>query len=109
MAENICNAWHEYLEYTIYLQFDIVNTDTNAIIEEILSEVGGVGGFPGDVFLMSDDTGKALLGTPNGNGQAWLLATHKAQFGAKTIESVRVFGVGEELEQTVMAFKVIGV
>lgn len=58
---------------------------------------------------MSTANGQAVLGTPNGNGGAWLLATHKAKFGLKTIESVRVWAVGDELEKTVLAFEVVNV
>ncbi|KAH7412852.1 hypothetical protein BKA64DRAFT_718838 [Cadophora sp. MPI-SDFR-AT-0126] len=34
---------------------------------------------------------KALLGSPNGKGIYWLLQTHKAQLGIKTIEKVEVW------------------
>jgi hypothetical protein len=50
---------------------------------------------------MSEDAGLAMLGTPNGLGVAWLLLTHKWQFGRRTIASVRVWsGRVEDLTDT---------
>ena len=34
---------------------------------------------------------KALLGTPNGSGIAWLLIQHKRQLGWKMVDSVTLF------------------
>lgn len=43
------------------------------------------------VFSMDQDEGKAILATPNGNGVAWFLISHKAQLGQKRVKSVTVF------------------
>jgi hypothetical protein len=47
--------------------------------------------WPGKKFSMHEEEGKAMLGAPNGVGVAWLLATHKEQFGDLMVESVRVW------------------
>jgi hypothetical protein len=47
--------------------------------------------WPGIIVPGCSDDGKALLGTPNGVGVGWLLASHKKQLGQKTIESVRIW------------------
>jgi hypothetical protein len=92
-------------------QFDVTNDDTMNIVNGIVIPLGGFADVPpGDEFTMDTENGQAILGTPNGNGGAWLLATHKAQFGLKTIDFVRVFAVGTEDEQKiVLAFHVVNV
>ena len=110
--QNIATTTGQNIQNIQYIfQFDISNDDTNDIVDQAVLNVDpqGIGGWPGHVLPMSTNEGKAILGTPNGNGQAWLLATHKAQFGLKTIESVRVWAVGDELEKTVLAFEVVNV
>jgi hypothetical protein len=47
--------------------------------------------WPGLTFPMTELPGLAMLGTPNGYGVAWLLIQHRAQFGRRTIESVKVW------------------
>lgn len=47
--------------------------------------------WPGVDFWMDTDAGKAILGSPNGNGVGWLLAQHHAQLGRKAISRVTVF------------------
>lgn len=52
------------------------------------------------VFSMNTDEGKALLGTPNGKGVAWLLINHKAQLGMKQIKEVKVWKAWKEEESS---------
>ena len=67
----------------------MTNEDTFDVVERILK--GTDFPWPGVELRMSEPAGLAMLGTPNGRGVAWLLATHKEQFGHRTIESVRVW------------------
>ena len=40
---------------------------------------------------METEEGKALLGTPNGSGIAWLLAQHRKQLGDKAVKKVQLW------------------
>ena len=44
--------------------------------------------WPGISFDIERKEAKAILGTPNGKGVAWLLAQHRAQLGEKTVKKV---------------------
>jgi hypothetical protein len=71
----------------------IVNTTTRAVAEHIMVSKTDEGRWPawGDAsWSMGSDEAKALLGTPNGAGVAWLLAQHKEQLGHKTIRKVHL-------------------
>ena len=70
-------------------RYDISNAETILVMEQIFMGVSRP--WPGIEVQMSHSAGLAMLGTPNGRGVAWLLATHKEQFGRRTIESVRVW------------------
>ncbi|KAL8711188.1 MAG: hypothetical protein Q9220_004333 [cf. Caloplaca sp. 1 TL-2023] len=65
----------------------ISNADTQNIIDTLFT--AGTGrpnpnlGWPGLVFDMNSDGGKALLGTPNGLGVGWLLNDHAATLGRR--------------------------
>lgn len=50
-----------------------------------------------DIPVESEE-GKALLGTPNGRGVAWLLVRHRRQLGRKTVAGVRVWVDGTCVE-----------
>ena len=76
------------LKYVI--RYDIVNVDTAEIIEEAVGDSSRIL-WPGVTISMSTEEGRAILGTPNGAGVAFLLATHKVQLGQKTVESVHVW------------------
>jgi hypothetical protein len=76
------------LKYVI--RYEIVNPATTSIIEEAAGKLYSIQ-WPGVTILMSDEKGRAILGTPNGAGVAYLLATHKTQLGQKTVESVHVW------------------
>jgi hypothetical protein len=62
--------------------------------------------FPGINLRMSEQGAKAILGSPNGVGVAYLLFTHKEQFGHRTVESVRVWRNDNLL---VVVFKIVPV
>jgi hypothetical protein len=70
------------------------------VIEELVSnlpEEHRYHSWPGISFDMEhSDHAKALLGTPNGSGVAWLLAQHRSQLGRKSIAEVKLF-YGKEL------------
>ncbi|KAK3715708.1 hypothetical protein LTR37_006933 [Vermiconidia calcicola] len=74
---------------------NIINTRTKNVIFKALEDDGDSPippAFPpGKEYPMDSKQGKAILGTPNGNGVAWFLIQHKAELGHKTIESVVVF------------------
>ena len=75
-------------------RFEIFNLDTKAVMQHILG--GSDGSWPGIEVSMSDPGGLAMLGTPNGRGVAWLLATHQDQLGRRTVESIRVWSTGSD-------------
>lgn len=75
----------------------IKNLDTKRIILKAFSSIRQVpSDWPGNDFEMDTSIGKALLGTPNGNGMGWLLIQHKGQMGHKVIEKVRVYEHGAD-------------
>jgi hypothetical protein len=93
------------LKYVI--RYHIVNTDTKWIIQQAAGESSLIT-WPGVNIPMSDEKGRAVLGTPNGVGIAYLLATHKAQLGQLTVESVRVWShmIAPETYFLFVAFKI---
>jgi hypothetical protein len=76
------------LKYVI--RYNIVNADTSMIINQAVGPTSSIG-WPGVTISMRSEIGRAVLGTPNGVGVAYLLATHKAQLGQKTVESVHLW------------------
>lgn len=73
---------------------NIINRQTKNAIFQALANSGvedGPVAWPGHKFDMQSKEGKAILGTPNGNGIAWILFSHRAQLGWKTVKSVVVF------------------
>ncbi|KAF2243987.1 hypothetical protein BU26DRAFT_569871 [Trematosphaeria pertusa] len=73
-------------------QTPIENADTKAIITQALFKAGKeLRPWPGVTFSMHTDEGKALLGSPNGAGVAFMLIQHQQQLGRKTIARVTVF------------------
>jgi hypothetical protein len=65
--------------------------------------------WPGVTFAACGENGLALIGTVHGLGVAWLLATHKEQFGLRTIASVRVWTTVDDDEEYkyYMLFKIV--
>ena len=81
---------HTLTEYIF--RTPVENANTEALIQKALSNVKKeLDLWPGVDFEMSTDEGKAILGSPNGAGCAYLLLQHKAQLGVKTISKVTVF------------------
>jgi hypothetical protein len=54
----------------------------------------GYDAWPGVTFDIESEEGKAILGTPNGAGTAWLLIQRKRELGRRRIEKVTVFHAG---------------
>ncbi|KAF1834133.1 hypothetical protein BDW02DRAFT_499116 [Decorospora gaudefroyi] len=77
----------------------ISNEHTIAVLQTVLSKLrkeqrapeNRLPTWPGINFPMETEEAKALLGTPNGAGIAWLLAQHKKELGHKTVETVRLW------------------
>jgi hypothetical protein len=76
------------LQYVFRLQ--MANDITMSVINTLNGHMSHLP-WPGLTFPMTELQGLAILGTPNGFGVAWLLIQHRAQFGRRTIESVRVW------------------
>ena len=47
--------------------------------------------WPGKTFSKGSDQFAALMATPSGRGVAWLLLTHRVQFGWKSVKSVNLW------------------
>jgi hypothetical protein len=77
----------------------ITNADTNTVLRTVLDnlrqkyDLGDLflPRWPGLTFTMETDEGKALLGTPNGSGIAWLLVQHRKYLSHKAVEKVQLW------------------
>lgn len=102
------------------VQCSISNMQTCGVIDRLMVGEGGerldLGFLQRKVFKEEDgDKFKALLGTPNGLGTAWMLAQHKdaEQLGWKRVESISLFStamsyfmiieIGDHPEEEVVA------
>jgi hypothetical protein len=47
--------------------------------------------WPGVIFDIESEEGRAILGTPNGSGVAWMLIQHSKALGERAIEKVTIF------------------
>jgi len=78
------------------IRLHISNADTLAVIDRILADyreehrywVPDAAGLSWDV---ETEEAKALLGTPNGSGVAWMLVQRKGELGGKVVENVTLF------------------
>jgi hypothetical protein len=52
--------------------------------------------WPGVTFSMESEEGKAILGTPNGCGVAFMLIQHGKALGEKRIEKVTLFHAAKQ-------------
>ena len=94
-----------------------MNPDSVAIMHEIFINVRGnsVVLWPGVSFEMNTDEGKALLGTPNGFGTAWLLLNRYRQLGKRwprvTIwtaqHMIEVFGTRMPIDGNYMLWELV--
>ena len=75
------------------LRLGIMNHDTYQVLGNIFAGHGlhQCHSWPGLTFDIESEEGRAILGTPNGSGVAWMLIQHKAQLGEKKIKKVTVF------------------
>lgn len=71
----------------------ITNPDTFAITSHVLVKQGykDYEEWPGVIFDVDSEEGRAILGTPSGSGIVWLLAQHKQQLGEKRITKITLF------------------
>lgn len=79
------------LNYVFRVQ--IQNAETSLVLNNIISKHGTFTFefWPGITFGMDTEEGKAILGTPNGAGVAWMLVQHRKALGEKRIEKVTLF------------------
>ncbi|KAL8707078.1 MAG: hypothetical protein Q9225_007835 [Loekoesia sp. 1 TL-2023] len=83
------------------LRYVIRDNVGNEITREIIERIEGVEPdtldlpWPGHTYDMRTDGGKALLGTPNGIGVAYLIKDHSDVLGRR-IPSVRIFSANNE-------------
>jgi hypothetical protein len=90
------NANQDVKQLKYVFRYQIANKEATKIIKAIAGSLLTLQ-WPGVTFPMTNEdgspneNGRAILGTPNGLGVAYLLSTHKAQLGHKTIESVHVW------------------
>jgi hypothetical protein len=80
---------HDIKGLKYIVRYHIINADTAKIIAQAAGAAKPA--WPGETIPMSDIRGRAILGTPNGVGIAYLLATHKAQLGHMTVERVQMW------------------
>jgi hypothetical protein len=82
-------------ELKYVLRSRISERDTLAVIDELIATLPDKDRYlpwPGISFAMKQSDGaKALLGTPNGRGVAWLPAQHRSQLGCKDVAELRMF------------------
>lgn len=74
-------------------RLSIHNVRTYSILDKIMRRNGRstYDAWPGMTFDIESEEGKAILGTPNGAGTAWLLIQHRRQLGPRKIEKVTAF------------------
>jgi hypothetical protein len=80
---------HDIRGLKYIVRYEIVNGDTASIVDQAATAPESE--WPGETIPMSAIRGRAILGTPNGAGIAYLLATHKAQLGHMTVERVQLW------------------
>jgi hypothetical protein len=71
----------------------IQNVETYTLLQKVIEKHGHDTylEWPGVSFEAESEEGRAILGTPNGSGVAWMLVQHKKQFGGKSVERVNLF------------------
>ncbi|KAJ6002620.1 hypothetical protein N7451_005167 [Penicillium sp. IBT 35674x] len=84
------------LKYVIHL--NVVNLGTRSAMTLAMASRGSTWSQPEVFYKDGDGDGDgestafdALLGSPNGNAQAWTLINHKAQLGVKTVSSIEIW------------------
>lgn len=86
---------------------------TSAIVHESLMNVRTTAvttfPWPGIVFPIESDEGKAILGTPLGKGVARLLIHHRGLLGHKGIKSITYFTDRNHSNDFSLAFEIVDV
>jgi hypothetical protein len=79
-------------------RLSIHNVKTYSVLNKIMRKNGRstYDAWPGVTFDIESEEGKAILGTPNGAGTAWLLIQHRRQLRPRKIEKVTVFYADNE-------------
>ena len=87
------------------LQYVIHHEMTNPTTEMVIRYIAGLKPgkaftepYPGIERKFDTDEGKALLGTPNGSGTAWLLYDHRDEI-QKRLDLVRVWAIGNIFQE----------
>ncbi|KAJ5556385.1 hypothetical protein N7494_000300 [Penicillium frequentans] len=76
------------LQYVI--QLNVVNADSRLVMNTAMQNLNKDWSEP-EVFKQGSTEFNALLGSPNGNPQAWLLINHKEDLGVKTVFSIMLW------------------
>lgn len=81
-------------------RLSIHNVKTYSVLNHIMEKSGRstYDAWPGVTFDIDSEEGKAILGTPNGAGTAWLLIQHRRELGHRKIEKVTVFYAENEAD-----------
>ncbi|KAK5122824.1 hypothetical protein LTR85_003739 [Meristemomyces frigidus] len=70
----------------------IMNDSTKALIFQALGgNANSITSWPGKTFHACTDAGKALIGSPNASGTAWMLAQHNTALAGKVIDRIVVY------------------
>lgn len=79
-------------------RWNIQNSDSKALLQQVLAKqkLDEPRAWPGTRLLMDSPDAQAILGSPNGLGVAYLLATHKEQLGFKVVYSVSIFATEDD-------------
>ena len=88
------------------LRFSIVNQNTVDIMDKALENAGQLPRkpWPGYELDMSTEGARAILGSSNGIGLAYMILDHQSEFGKhKRIQSVRIFS--NDAKQPCLLFK----
>ena len=73
------------------LRSNIQTETTQNVIYEIIGGEQNLRRYPGTVYLMNSDEGKALAETPQGWGVFYSLWQHQSDWEGKTVYSFRIF------------------
>ncbi|KAJ5714423.1 uncharacterized protein N7483_011604 [Penicillium malachiteum] len=95
LSDVIYNEWAsqagssvDTLQYVI--QLNVVNANSRIVMNTAIQNRNSDWSQP-EVFKQGSTEFNALLGSPNGNPQAWLLINHKADLGIKTVPSIMLW------------------
>lgn len=89
---------HENDQLLLIPRYNVINPAVKGVVDVINhTKDTELVPWPGTCYEASSDEGMALLGTPNGIGVSYLLIQHKEYLGHKTVESITVFELNEEL------------